>query len=94
MDRENNVRKALLVFSVEKVLLKMGQPEYDLVVARLEKEYGCFLSDCAENPEYLKRVLQDIYGDAYDDILEEIRKEFGEFSYQKYYTDFLLAMAR
>jgi hypothetical protein len=94
MDRENSARRALLVFSIEKVLMKMGQPEYELVVARLKNEYDCFLVDCVENPQYLKRILEDVYGNAYDDILREIRNEFGEFSSQKYYSDFLAIMSR
>ncbi|CAE6504841.1 MAG: hypothetical protein QXE84_06975 [Candidatus Nitrosotenuis sp.] len=94
MDVENSAKRALLVFSIEKVLMKMGQPEYDLVVARLKNEYDCFLVNCVENPQYLKRILEDVYGNAYDDILREIRKEFGEFASQRYYSDFLVAMSR
>ncbi|WKT57116.1 hypothetical protein QVH35_06570 [Candidatus Nitrosotenuis chungbukensis] len=60
----------------------------------LEKDYNCYIPDCHENPEFLKRVLQDIFGDAYDDIINEIRAELGEFVSQKYFDDFIKALAR
>jgi hypothetical protein len=94
MDTENNAKRALLAFAVESTLLKMGRPEYEKVASRLEKEYKCYIPDCHENPEFLKRVLQDIFGDAYDDIINEIRVELGEFVSQKYFEDFVKALAR
>jgi hypothetical protein len=94
MDTENNAKRALLAFAVESTLLKMGKPEYEKVVSKLEKDYKCYLPDCHENPEFLKRVLQDIFGDAYDDIINEIRTELGEFNSQKYFDDFIKALAR
>lgn len=94
VDSENNAKKALLAFAVENTLLKIGKPEYDRVVSKLEGEYNCYIPDCHENPEFLKRVLQDVYGDAYDAILGEIRAELGEFVSQKYFEDFLQALQR
>ncbi len=94
MDAENNAKKALLTFAVESTLLKIGKPEYEKVVYKLESEYNCYIPDCHENPEFLKRVLQDIYGNSYDIILDEIRTELGEFISQKYFEDFLQALQR
>ena len=94
MDTENNAKRALLAFAVESTLLKMGKPEYEKVASKLEKDYKCYFPDCHENPEFLKRVLQDIFGDAYDDIINEIRAELGEFNSQKYFDDFIKALAR
>jgi len=89
-----NAKKALLTFTVESTLLKMGKSEYEKVVSKLESEYNCYIPDCHENPEFLKRVLQDIYGNAYDTILDEIRTELGEFVSQKYFEDFLQALQK
>lgn len=91
---EENVDKAFLAFCIEIVLLRMGMPQYEKVVSKLEKEYQTYLPECDKNPQVLKRVLQDIFGDAYDDILDEIRAEIGEIVSKKYYTDFLTAMAK
>lgn len=94
MGMENNAKRALLAFAVESTLLKMGKPEYEKVTSKLEKDYNCYIPDCHENPEFLKRVLQDIFGNAYDDIINEIRTELGEFITQKYFDDFVKSLAR
>ncbi|QLH08513.1 hypothetical protein [Candidatus Nitrosotenuis sp. DW1] len=94
MDTENNAKRALLAFAVESTLLRMGKPVYEKVTSKLEKDYNCYIPDCQENPEFLKRVLQDIFGDAYDDIINEIRTELGEFISQKYFDDFIKTLAR
>ncbi|MBM2852320.1 MAG: hypothetical protein HW420_867 [Candidatus Nitrosotenuis sp.] len=94
MDSENSVKRALLALAVENTLLKIGKPEYEKVISKLESDYNCYIPDCHENPEFLKRVLQDIYGNAYDDIINEIRTELGEFVSQKYFDDFIKALAR
>jgi hypothetical protein len=90
----DDVNKALLAFCIEVVLLRMGIPQYEKVTSKLEKEYKCYIPDCDKNPEALKRVLQDIFGDAYADILNEIKIEFGEFTSRKYYRDFLSVMEK
>jgi len=94
VDAENNAKKALLTFAVESTLLKIGKPEYEKVVSKLENEYNCYIPDCHENPEFLKRVLQDIYGNSYDAILDKIRAELGEFASQRYFEDFLQELKR
>lgn len=91
---EDNIDKAFLAFCIEIVLLRMGKPQYEKVVSKLEKDYKCYLPDCHKNPEFLKRVLQDIFGNSYDDVLNEIKVEIGEVGSKKYYTDFLLAMKK
>lgn len=90
----DNIDKAFLAFCIEIVLLRMGKPQYEKVVSKLEKEYKCYLPDCHKNPEFLKRILQDIFGDSYDDVLKEIKIEIGEIGSKKYYIDFLKAMEK
>ncbi|MFM8658714.1 MAG: hypothetical protein ACKOCQ_02100 [Candidatus Nitrosotenuis sp.] len=91
---EHDINRAFLAFSIEIALLRMGKPQYEKVVSKLEKEYQTYLPDCDKNPEVLKRVLQDIFGDSYDDILSEIKTELGEASEKKYYSDFLNVLAK
>ena len=75
---EQDINRAFLAFSIEIVLMRMGIPQYEKVASKLEKQYQLYLPDCDKNPEALKRVLQDVFGDSYDDILREIRQELGE----------------
>lgn len=89
---EDTVNKAFLAFCIEMVLLRMGKPQYEKVLSKLEKDYNCFLPDCDKNPEFLKRTLQDIFGNAYVDILNEIKKEIGEIGSKKYFVDFMRIM--
>jgi hypothetical protein len=91
---EDKVNKALLTFCIEIALLRMGKPQYEKVLTKLEKEYHCYLPDCDKNPEFLKRVLQDIFGNAYSDILREIKNEMGEFISKKYFEDFLTVLEK
>lgn len=91
---EDNIDKAFLAFCIEIVLLRMGMPQYEKVVSKLEKNYSTYIPECDKNPQALKRVLQDIFGDSYDDILNEIKAEFGDVGSKKYYTDFILAMTK
>ena len=72
----------------------MGVPEYEKVVSKLENDYGCAISDCDKNPEFLKRVLQDTFGDAHRTIINQIKKEIGEETSKKYFVDFIAAMKK
>jgi hypothetical protein len=92
MGLEENAKKAMLVFVIENVLLKIGKSSYGLVLSRMEKDYGCNISDCVDKPEYLRKVLQDIYGDASDVIIGEISEELGKLADQKYYRNFIVAI--
>jgi hypothetical protein len=72
----NEAKKALVV-SIEKSLLKVGKPVYDLVITALKKKYHCHLPDCFEHPEYLSEILSGIYGYANKIIIESINSELS-----------------
>jgi hypothetical protein len=75
---QNEVVKALLAFAVEDVLLEIGKPMHDVVLARLKKEYDCSVFDCLENPEYLSRILGDIFGNNSQEILSRMKAKLGD----------------
>lgn len=89
MGQEYGTDGAILTFVIEKVLLKIGKPEYDAVISRLETDHGCRISDYHKRLEDLKYVLMDIFGNSYHVILDEIKMELGEFSTQRYYVECL-----
>jgi hypothetical protein len=76
------VKKALVAFAIEKALLDMGKPVFDKVAKTLKDDYNCYIPDCYEHPEYLKRILTDLYGNAYAAILDSIKTSLRDFTHQ------------
>lgn len=64
--------KITFMTCVEIVLMKRGNSEYNLIQARLGALYNCEVNECVDHPEYLRTVLNVVYGDDYDSILDEI----------------------
>ena len=92
IDKEQ-LRKALVSLSVERALLKIGEPVYDKVTKELSKEYKCYLPDCYEHPEYLNKVLKKIFGDSYMSIINAIKKELNDQLMEKPIELFLGAIS-
>jgi hypothetical protein len=74
------VRKALVMLAIERALLEVGRPCYDLVVQKLEEKYGCYICDCYEIPSYLRVILKELFGDSYNSIIKSIAKNLDEYS--------------
>ena len=87
------IKKALVSFAIEKSLLQMGEPVFHKVAKTLKDDYGCYIPDCYEHPEYLKRVLSDIYGNAGLSIINSIKEDLAEFSEQGPVQKFVLALS-
>ena len=81
--KSNHVKKALVSLAIETMLLEIGKPTYDEVIHKLFKVYKCFIPDCYDHPEYLKKILQDLYGSSSTVIIESIKKQLEEFETQK-----------
>lgn len=86
---EDKVKRALVTFAVEQALLEFGTPALKEAASRLFDYYHCEISDCFEKPEYLKKVLKDLYGNSYTVILESIKKNLEEFAFQEPIQGFL-----
>ena len=87
-----NARKALVVLAIEKALLEIGKPTYDEVLGKLAQDYNCYLSDCYEHPEYLSRVLKDLYGQSRMAIIKSIEKFLVEMKEYKDIQNFIIKM--
>lgn len=87
-----DILKDLINVSVEKALREMGNPEYDLVISRLKKDYNCEIEDCLEHPEYLKKILCELFGNSYQDILKSIHGTIDRTSMEQPIVDFLSVM--
>jgi hypothetical protein len=86
-------RKALVIFVIEKVLLEVSKPTYDKVLDKLYRDYHCYISDCYENPEYLSRVLKELYGQSHLAIIQSIEKQLDDMSTQEGIHNFLMQIS-
>ena len=92
MSHDREIIKELIALSVEHALLKMGNPELELVKSRLKEEYNCEISDSLKHPEYLKKILCELFGNSYQDILKEINERLQKTSMDKPILQFLSVM--
>jgi len=83
------MQKTMVTLTIKNSLLELGVHEFDTVLAMLQKDFNCTLEDCYEHPEYLKQVLQDLFGDSYQDILNSIKMNMKEISLQKSTKNFI-----
>jgi hypothetical protein len=89
---DSQIKKALITFSIERALLDMGEPVFYKVSGALKDDYNCYIPDCYEHPEYLKRILSDLYGNAHMTIINAIKENLKEFSHQAAVQRFLVAL--
>ncbi len=92
MFNDDEMLKELIALSIEHALLKMGTPELELVKSRLKKEYNCELADSLKYPEYLKIILNELFGNAYEDIIKSIKNRLKRTSMDKPIVQFLTVM--
>ncbi|MFZ1077548.1 MAG: hypothetical protein WAN47_09010 [Nitrosotalea sp.] len=71
--REQN--KLAFMTCVEVVLMRRGNTNYHLVMAKLDSLYHCTIIDCYEHPEYLRIILKEVYKGDYQSILDDIKLE-------------------
>ena len=80
---QEQLRKAIVSLSIEKALLEIGVPVYEKVIKQLSKDYGCYLPDCYDHPEYLNQVLKKIFGGAHITIADAIKKQLNDHITEK-----------
>jgi hypothetical protein len=89
---DTQIKKALVSFAVEKALLDMGEPVFQKVTKILKDDYNCYVPDCYEHPEFLKRILSDLYGNAHVAIINSIKISLQDFSHQESIQKFVYAL--
>ncbi len=86
----HETKKALVTVAIEGTLLKTGGvPLLDEVNSRLYKKFNSSIAECYERPEYLKEVLQEIFGDVHHEITKTIVKELTAFNYDDKVLQFI-----
>lgn len=85
--------KIAFMTCVEVVLMRRGNANYHLVMAKLDSIYNCGIIHCYEHPEYLRTVLKEVYKKDYDSILDDIKLELGQLTdIEKLKTEFFKIM--
>jgi two-component system chemotaxis response regulator CheY/two-component system response regulator (stage 0 sporulation protein A) len=93
LDSENQMKKTMVTLALKNTLLELGIQEYDKIASLLQKDYSCTLEDCYENPEYLRNILKDLFGDSYPDILNSLSENMKDILSHKSVKDFLQVLS-
>lgn len=71
-EREN---KIAFMTCVEVVLMRRGNTNYNLVLAKLQSYHNFWIFECIDHPEHLRDILKEVYQNEYYSIVDEIRME-------------------
>lgn len=83
------MKKTIVVLAMKNTFLELGLEEFDKIVLLLQKDHNCSLEDCYENPEALKQVLKDLFGDSYNEIMSSLKENIKNISSHKSTENFL-----
>lgn len=94
IDPIDNAKKALVSFTVMETLLQIGPSISNEVGSRLYAKYRCYFSDCLEHPEYLKDVLQEIFGNGSNAVIKTIKEKLAAYEDQQPISNFLIVLSK
>lgn len=92
-DLDHQVERGLVALAIEEVLMMMNPTVCEKVSKTLEKKFKCYFTDCLDYPEYLKVVLEEIYGRSYTAIVDNIEAKLAEFKRKERVNNFLRVLA-
>ena len=92
-DSLDEMKRTMVTLAIKNSLLELGLEEFDKIVMMLQKDYNSTLEDCYDNPEFLKQVLKDLLGDAYNDVLNSLKENINNISSHKSTENFLDALS-
>ncbi|MDH2908316.1 MAG: hypothetical protein PXX83_09515 [Candidatus Nitrosotalea sp.] len=85
----DQTKKVFVDIAIQKALLESGSVSLQRVSNRLFEIYHSHLSDCYDNPEYLREVLKDVFGESNTVIVDAIKTRLQSVSYHKQVEVFL-----
>ena len=88
-DSVDQMKRTMVTLAIKNTLLELGLEEYDKIVLMLQKDHNCSIEDCYDSPEFLKQVLQDLFGDSYNDVLNSLKENLKNISSHKSTENFL-----
>lgn len=88
----DQTKKVFVDIAIQKALLESGSVTLERVNNRLFDIYRSNLSDCYDNPEYLREVLKDVFGDSHTRVVDAIKIRLQSISHHKQIEVFLLKL--
>jgi len=88
-DSVDQMKRTMVTLAIKNTFLELGLEEFDKIVLMLQKDYNSTLEDCYDSPEFLKKVLQDLLGDSYKDVLSSLKENIKNISSHKSTENFL-----
>ena len=73
MDSSKEQNKLALISCLELALMKNGNANYNLVVAKLNALCDAGLRDCYDHHDYLRIIFKEVYKDIYQSFLNGIK---------------------
>lgn len=87
------IDRTLVVMAIDHALLNFGKDVYDKVVKKLNED-GFTIVDCFDHPEYLNKILKDLFGSSYTKIIHSIHIWLDDSSSNQLISDFLVAVRK
>jgi hypothetical protein len=84
--------KTQVSISVESTLREIGKFEFRKILDMLKENYNVSLSDCYDNPEFLKKILKDLFGNSYGSIIATLEKNLDGLVLLEPVNEFLTIM--
>ena len=79
-DELENMQKTMITLALKNTLLELGHDELDKVTTILQKDHHMTLDDCYDNPDELKLVLRDLFGESIDAVLDSFKENMKVIS--------------
>lgn len=90
--RDQSSYRELVQVVVEHAILDMGVPELEKIKEMLMKDYNITTADSLDHPEYIKKVLRDLFGNSYTAILNTMYTAFDQAVQKEPIKKFMLVM--
>ena len=81
--------KIVVILAIEHTLLQTSKDALEKVQTKIRKEYNCSLTECFDHPEYLNKVLKDLFGKSHTEVIKSVSRYLDDFTYQKPIAEFL-----
>ncbi len=83
-------KQILVGLAIESTLLSMGDSIFDKVTVRLQEDYTATVFDCLDNPQYLKKILEENFDNSVHAVMtKSVKTILGKFAYYDSIREFL-----